>query len=102
MTRKSSLQPHWYGRPLYGARGAGKEANRMLGDKIGDEKGKTTSRRILPGDDYRYVKMEVSFEGQGSTYGFQGMNMGTYTVFERIPGQLYGEGRGIFMTNEGD
>jgi hypothetical protein len=73
----------------------------VLGEKLGEEQGKITSRRVLPGDDYRYMKMEITFETQSTVLGVQGMNMGTYTVFERIPGQLYGEGRGIFMTNDG-
>jgi hypothetical protein len=73
----------------------------MLGEKIGEEQGKVTGRRILPGDDYRYIKMEVTFETQGTILGVQGMNMGTYTVFERVPGQVYGEGQGIFMTADG-
>jgi hypothetical protein len=73
----------------------------MLGDKLGEEHGKVTSRRILEGDDYRYVKMEINFETEATILGTQGMNVGTYTVFERIPGQLYGEGRGIFMTADG-
>jgi hypothetical protein len=73
----------------------------MLGDKLGEEHGKVTSRRILPGDDYRYIKMEVNFESSCTILGHEGMNMGTYTVFERIPGQMYGEGRGIFMTSDG-
>ena len=73
----------------------------MLGEKLGEEHGKVTGRRVLPGDDYRYVKMEVSFETSCTILGHEGMNMGTYTVFERIPGQLYGEGRGIFMTMDG-
>ena len=73
----------------------------MLGEKIGEEHGKVTGRRVLPGDDYRYIKMEVSFETQATILGQAGMNMGTYTVFERVPGQIYGEGRGIFMTQDG-
>ena len=85
---------HW-------AHGPREETQPMLGDKIGEEHGKVTTRRVLPGDDYRYVKLEISFETQCTIYGFEGVNMGTYTVFERIPGQLYGEGRGIFMTNDG-
>jgi hypothetical protein len=74
----------------------------MLGEKIGEESGRVTGRRILEGDDYRFVKMEVSFETQGTILGRQGMNMGTYTVYERVPGQLYGEGRGIFMSSDGE
>ena len=74
----------------------------MLGNKIGEEKGKVTSRRILPGDDPRYVKMEISYEAEVTIYGAQGMDIGTYTVYERIPGQIYGEGQGIVMTNDGE
>ena len=71
------------------------------GDKLGEEHGRVTTRRVLPGDDYRYVKMEISFETTCTILGQEGMNMGTYTVFERIPSQMYGEGRGIFMTTDG-
>jgi hypothetical protein len=78
-----------------------KEPNDMLGEKLGEEHGKVTCRRVLPGDDYRYVKMEITFETTATILGQQGMNMGTYTIFERIPGQIYGEGRGIFMTADG-
>src|SRR5688572_14252272 len=74
----------------------------MLGEKLGEEQGKVTGRRILPGDDYRYVKMEISFEAQITVLGVQGMDMGTYTLFERIPGQLYGEGRVIILTADGE
>jgi hypothetical protein len=74
----------------------------MLGNKIGDERGKVTSRRILPGDDYRYVKMEISFESQITVYGVEGIAIGTYVVFERIPGQMYGEGQGVYMTKDGE
>ncbi len=74
----------------------------MLGNKINEERGKVTGQRMLPGDDYRYLKMEVSFQTQGTTLGVQTMNMGTYEVFERVPGQLYGEGQGIMMTTDGD
>ncbi|HEY7141465.1 MAG TPA: hypothetical protein VIE44_15280 [Methylomirabilota bacterium] len=74
----------------------------MLGDKIGEERGKVTTRRVLEGDDYRYVKMEVCFEASLTILGLKGADMGTYTVFERIPGQLYGEGRGIVITDSGE
>ncbi|MSQ10130.1 MAG: hypothetical protein EXR52_03900 [Dehalococcoidia bacterium] len=64
----------------------------MLGAQIGSEKGKVTSRWVLKGDDYRYVKMDITFEAEGTLLGMAGMNMGTYAVFERVNGQLYGEG----------
>jgi len=74
----------------------------MLGNKIGEESGRVTNRRVLEGDDYRYVKMEITFEASGTILGHEGTDIGTYTVFERVPGQMYGEGRGIFMANDGE
>ena len=74
----------------------------MIGDKIGEEHGRVTGRRILPGDDPRYVKMEVSYEAQGTLFGIKGMDLGTFTVYERVPGQMYGQGQGIVMTESGE
>ena len=74
----------------------------MLGDKIGESTGRITGTRVLPGDDYRYVKMEVSFQETGNVYGVAATDIGTYTVFERVPGQLYGEGRGYLGTADGE
>lgn len=73
----------------------------MLGEKLSDEQGKVTGQRMLPGGDYRYVKMEVSFQAAGKTLGQETTDTGTYTVFERVPGQLYGEGQGFLMTKDG-
>lgn len=73
----------------------------MLGREIVTESGKVTGMRILPGEGGRYVKNEVTFQAQAKVLGMDGTDMGTYTVYERIPGQLYGEGQGIFMTAEG-
>ncbi len=73
----------------------------MLGDKIGEFTGKTTGTRVLPGDDFRYVKMEISWEEQGTILGLSGGNMGTITLWERVPGQVYSEGQGMCMTAEG-
>jgi hypothetical protein len=80
---------------------ASRKERTMLGEKLGEEHGKVTSRRVLPGDDYRYIKMEITFETTGTLLGQSGTNIGTYTVFERVPGQIYGEGQGIFMTSDG-
>lgn len=73
----------------------------MLGDKIGEATGRVTGTRMLPGEDYRYLKMEVSFQESGKLLGVDATDMGTYTIFERVPGQLYGEGQGINMTADG-
>ena len=54
----------------------------MLGEKIGEEHGKVTGRRVLPGNDERtFMKMEVSFETETTMYGVSGMNMGTYEMY---------------------
>jgi hypothetical protein len=74
----------------------------MLGDKIGEENGKVTSRRVLKSGDPRYLKLEISYEAQATLYGVGGMEMGTYEIFERVPGQLYGEGQGVFMGGSGE
>ena len=74
----------------------------MLGQKLGDENGRVTSRRVLDSGDPHYVKMEISFEAQGTLLGMQANNMGTYTVFNRVGSQIYGEGQGIVMTQDGN
>ena len=43
-----------------------------LGEPLGDESGKVTGRRILEGDDYRYVKMEISYEASATILGLEG------------------------------
>ena len=74
----------------------------MLGDKIGEQAGRVTGTRMLPGGDYRYLKMEVTVQESGQVCGVDATNIGTYTVFERVPGQLYGEGQGFLGTTEGE
>ena len=74
----------------------------MLGQKFTEEQGRVTGRRVLEGDDFRYVKMEVSFEAQGNVLGIPATDIGTYTVFARVGDQIYGQGQGIIMTNAGE
>ena len=69
----------------------------MLGDQIGQFTGKVIGTRMLPGDDYRYLKMEVTIQEAGKVFGVDAVNTGTYTVFERVPGQIYGQGQGILQ-----
>ena len=73
----------------------------MLGDKIGEFTGKSTGQRVLPGDDYRYVKMEITWEAQGTLCGVPGQDIGTVTIWERVPGQVYATGQCIFMGEAG-
>lgn len=74
----------------------------MLGEKLGELKGRITGTRILPGDDYRYVKMEVSIEEQGSILGMAVTDVGTFVSYARSGGQLYAEGQGIMVTADGE
>ncbi|HET7737103.1 MAG TPA: hypothetical protein VFK32_00875 [Tepidiformaceae bacterium] len=72
----------------------------MLGDKIGQSKGKVTGQRMLPGDDFRFLKMEVSLQETGTLLGLDILEVATFTVFER-PGQLYGQGQGYVQAADG-
>jgi hypothetical protein len=74
----------------------------MLGEKIGEEHGKVTTRRVLPGEDPRYVKLEITIETEVTILGQKGGNIGTYSVYERVPGQIYGEGQGVIMLQSGE
>jgi hypothetical protein len=74
----------------------------VIGDKVWEGSGRTIGMRILPGEDFRYVKMEVSIEGSGKALGVDATNTGTFAAFERVPGQMYAEGQGIVMTADGE
>src|SRR4030095_9104551 len=74
----------------------------MLGEQIGELTGRITGQRVLPGDDYRYVKMEISVQQSGQVYGVAATDFGTYPVCERVPGQMYGEGVGFLGTADGE
>lgn len=73
----------------------------MLGEQIGELSGKTTGMRVLPGDDYRYHKLEVSWQLSGTVLGMPAEDVGTMVAFERVPGQLFAEGRGMLTTDGG-
>jgi hypothetical protein len=73
----------------------------MLGDQIGEERGKITARRVLPSDGGG-PKVEVSFEANGNVLGAEVTNLGTYWSVVQPNGVLYGEGQGVLMTAEGE
>ncbi len=73
----------------------------MLGNQLWQGAGRTVGHRVLPGGDFRYVKLEISFEGAGKLLGLDATNMGTLTTYERVPGQMFTEGQGIIMTADG-
>lgn len=69
----------------------------MLGDLIGESKGRRLVRRVLPDG-----KVEVTFEDSGTMLGLKTSGFGTYWAEVRPDGSIYGEGQGINMTSEGE
>jgi len=70
----------------------------MLGDLVGEEKGKTTSLRVL---DVQPPKMEISFSGEGKYRGVDGTVFATYWSVLRPDGVLSGEGQAMIMSRDG-
>lgn len=73
----------------------------MQGEKIGEESGKVTSRRVLPNPGGS-PKMETSAQTDLTLLGVKATNTVTYWSVVRPDGTLYGEGQGIVMGKEGD
>jgi len=73
----------------------------MIGDKIGDTKGKTTSIRSL-GIQNGAAILESSFQEDGKIHGVDVHLIGSYTSTPRADGTLLGEGSGVAMSREGD
>ena len=71
----------------------------MIGDKIGEVKGKRLVRRVTSVDP---ATVEVTFEDSGKMLGVAVNGMGTYTSVVRADGSLFGHGQGIDMTEDGE
>jgi len=71
----------------------------MLGNQIGEVKGKRLVRRVLSIDP---PTAEVSFEDAGQILGNNVKGMGTYTSVSRPDGSILGHGQGMTMTDAGD
>ena len=71
----------------------------MLGDVIGETKGKRIVRRVLSTEP---PTAEVSFEDSGNMLGVASNGFGTYTSSVRPDGTAYGEGEGVTMTADGE
>ena len=72
----------------------------MLGEMVGESRGKRTARRVLstsPG-----FKVEVSFEDSGKLLGNEFNGITTYWSGGRPDGSLYGEGEGVFLFQNGE
>jgi len=71
----------------------------MLGNQLGETKGKRLVRRILSIDP---PTAEVSFEDAGQILGVKTTGMGTYTSVIRPDGAIFGQGQGLITTEDGD
>jgi hypothetical protein len=71
----------------------------MIGEQIGESKGKRIVRRVLSTDP---VTVEVSFEDSGSMLGVATNGFGTYRSVAQPDGSLYGEGQGGMATPDGE
>ena len=72
----------------------------MLGEQIGESRGKRTARRVLSVDGG--FKVEVSFESIGKLLGLDVNEVGTYCSASRPDGSLYGEGQGVVLLPDGE
>ena len=73
----------------------------MQGEKIGEETGKVTSRRVLPNEGGS-PKMETTVQMDLTLLGVKATETVTYSSVVRPDGTLYGEGHGVVMGMEGD
>lgn len=73
----------------------------MLGEPVGEERGKVTSTRVLSVDAYG-GEVEVSFSAAGTLMGLEVTDWGTYRSVAGTGGVLSGEGQGILMTRDGE
>ena len=69
----------------------------MLGDLVGESRGKRLVRRALPDG-----KAEITLEDAGTILGLKGSGFGTYLAEVRPDGSIYGEGQGVFRTAQGE
>jgi hypothetical protein len=72
----------------------------MTKEMIGELTGKITGNRVLPME--CCPKMESSFHDVGKLLDVEVTNIGTFWTLFKEDGGLYGEGRGIVMSDEGE
>ena len=71
----------------------------MLGNQLGETKGKRLVRRVIS---VNPPTAEVSFEDSGQLLGIPTTGMGTYTSVVRPDGSIFGQGQGMSLTDEGE
>jgi hypothetical protein len=73
----------------------------MLAGLIGEEQGRVTLTRVLPGSGLG-PEMEVSFQSNGVLLGVQTNDIGTFLATARPDGSLFGDGQGLVTTPDGE
>lgn len=73
----------------------------MLGEMIGEEKGKITGVRVLPAEGSG-PRMEVSFQGTGKLHGLETTQVASYISTLLPSGVFSGSGQGLITTKHGD
>ena len=71
----------------------------MLGEQIGETKGRRLVRRVLSTEP---PTVEVTFEDSGHMLGVATTGLGSYTSVIGADGVISGEGQGITMTQDGE
>ncbi len=71
----------------------------MLGEQIGETKGRRLVRRVITIDP---PTAEVSFEDTGQMLGIPTTGMGTYTSVIHPDGSVHGQGQGLSLTQDGE
>ena len=71
----------------------------MLGDQIGEEKGRITSQRVLNVGG-GMPKLEASFSMTGKFRGVEANNIGTYWSIPKPGGAIYIEAQGVLMSKD--
>lgn len=72
----------------------------MLGEMIGELKGKMTGNRVLSVE--CCPKIESSFQDMGKILDVEVTNIGTFWYIFKEEGGLYGEGQGVLFANDGE
>jgi len=73
----------------------------MLGEILFEERGRTSGVRVISSD-ANETTLEVSLQTEGRILGVEQRSMWTYLSRTRSDGSIYGEGKGIMTTKDGD
>ena len=73
----------------------------MLGELLYEETGNVSGVRVLPPEEGAVV-LEVSLQASGRIQGVEHASLWTYTSTTRTDGSIFGHGRGVLTTADGD